>query len=237
MLVATHFAIGSDGPAPLLGRFNTRDDHDYAGRYRRGHRRCQSLIAVALLRYLISSFCPQIDAKERVLRTKKGRPYLAGDGADMRIDISLSHSRNRVAAAISTVGPVGIDIEYLKPRRDFHAMAQQVSDLTKRQAVLVDSAESFYRLWTMGESLLKATCSRDVGWLGPKVLPDLLGDRFCAIEHQGTSMSIGSRNIGSYMLGLTVIPTQQAPRAARLDNWPDAQMDAYNISVYPIVLW
>lgn len=65
---------------------------------------------------------------------------------------SLSHSRSVVAAAIACQGRVGIDIEYMCPRRDIHAILGMFLgpvDNTVAPAAL-------YKAWTFGEAYFKA---------------------------------------------------------------------------------
>ncbi len=49
--------------------------------------------------------------KANISKTKDGKPYLAADGSDKKIYISLSHSDGISAVAISDEGEVGIDLQ------------------------------------------------------------------------------------------------------------------------------
>ena len=65
---------------------------------------------------------------------------------------SLSHSRGVAAAAIAHHGRVGIDVEYMCPRRDMHAMLEAfLGPMHKRMPPAV-----CYRVWTFGEAYFKA---------------------------------------------------------------------------------
>src|SRR6266536_1955575 len=48
-----------------------------------------------------------------VLREPGGRPCLGGRGAGLHV--SVSHSRGVVAVVTTTVGPVGVDVETVRP--------------------------------------------------------------------------------------------------------------------------
>lgn len=83
----------------------------------------------------------------------KGKPSLIGHNS---IHFSLSHCREAVACAVSD-RPIGIDIEML----DHYS--EKVAALTMNEEEMVQIKTSphpnteFTRLWTMKESLLKAT--------------------------------------------------------------------------------
>jgi 4'-phosphopantetheinyl transferase len=87
-----------------------------------------------------------------------GRPYLAG--SNPQPTLSLSHSDDLVVVAVSWTGPLGIDIECVRPLDDCDAIAEQIMHPRELEAFhrLPDSARlgAFYRLWTRKEALLKA---------------------------------------------------------------------------------
>lgn len=76
---------------------------------------------------------------------------------------SLSHSRGRIALAISNAGPCGIDLEHQRPRANLLALAEQWfhPDESRLLASLTGQEQltTFYRLWTLKEALVKATGS------------------------------------------------------------------------------
>jgi len=82
---------------------------------------------------------------------------------DLGWHYSLSHSRGRIAIAISNAGPCGIDLEHHRPRANLMALAEQWfhPDETECLASLdkPDQIAAFYRLWTLKEALIKATDS------------------------------------------------------------------------------
>ena len=73
---------------------------------------------------------------------------------------SISHKRNWAAAVIAH-GPVGIDIEHIRPRdRELHEAAAQHMEW----AVMGDrSWHSFFRLWTAKEATLKSARHKEGG--------------------------------------------------------------------------
>lgn len=112
---------------------------------------------------------------------------------------SVSHSDDAVAVAVSTAGPVGVDVESLRRTADL-VPAVQESVFTKAEraelhALRVGGQSSLaLRLWTLKEAVLKATgdglirapSTLELAGLGPDVAPritrfdgrdDLTGDR------------------------------------------------------------
>lgn len=65
---------------------------------------------------------------------------------------SVSHSRCIAAAAIAHHVLVGIDVEYMCPRRDMHAILEVFLGPMDKPV----SPAAFYRAWTFGEAYFKA---------------------------------------------------------------------------------
>lgn len=89
------------------------------------------------------------DALPEIARSARGKPYFP---AAPERWFSLSHSGGLALCALSDDGPVGVDIERVRPRRPgLFAYA-----LTEEERLLCggDWAE-FYRLWTLKESWCK----------------------------------------------------------------------------------
>lgn len=84
----------------------------------------------------------------------RGKPLAYGSA--MR-HISIAHSGAVIAAAASTIGPIGIDIERRDPRRDFNGMARAAFGPAECAAVLSRGVCAFYRIWTIREAISKAT--------------------------------------------------------------------------------
>jgi 4'-phosphopantetheinyl transferase len=89
-----------------------------------------------------------------VHRASSGRP-----GCEPPLDVSLSHSGGWIAAAVSSTGRVGIDVEAV---HDVHASLVRRC-LTELELDWLDGAfteasrnHRFFRLWTAKEAFLKA---------------------------------------------------------------------------------
>ena len=118
--------------------------------------RAQFTVAAALLRLVAAPLTAQPADRVMVDRScpscgrHHGRPRLPGTG----LDVSISHSGETVAVAVSNAGAVGVDV-------------QQVADdavgelsplvLAEPEAGHVVVARDFFTYWTRKEALVKAT--------------------------------------------------------------------------------
>ena len=82
-----------------------------------------------------------------------GRPRVVGFNGH----VSVSHSGNVVAVAITSAGPVGLDVEAIDGRAatEYRSLADLVVSATERS--FVDSRTAFLKVWTRKEAVLKAT--------------------------------------------------------------------------------
>jgi phosphopantetheinyl transferase len=87
--------------------------------------------------------------------TQRGKPIGIGRGGER--NISISHTGSLVAAAVSVVGPIGIDIEWQDPARDFVGLATAAFGQLEARAVAIQGLKTFYRIWTVREAISKAT--------------------------------------------------------------------------------
>jgi 4'-phosphopantetheinyl transferase len=93
-----------------------------------------------------------------VIREPGGRPRIAG--AKARVDISLSRGPEMAAAAVSTAGPVGVDVERLRPVGGACAVAGRWFPPDEAAWLAGQPAErqaaAFLGLWTQKEAIAKA---------------------------------------------------------------------------------
>ena len=234
MLVIGHINLTSQDAASVLKEFGTKDDRDYADRYRRQHRRHQSLYSRALLRYLISIKFPEIDCRAKIRQSKDGRPYFDLSGGRGEIDISLTHSHGMAAAAVSSMGAVGIDIEYVKQQRNFAAMAEHAFDLTAGEASTWADAGRFYSLWSVVECLVKANILADGAAVEPDKFEALSEDSLYCLTLGAKVAMIGHKDLGSYAMGLAINLAPEFPVATNSSTWPTPQPNDRSVTIYEI---
>lgn len=114
------------------------------------------VLAYALHRLLLAKVLGCASNEVPLGRDAKGCPRLRGD----RLYTSLSHAGQRVAIAITGVGPVGIDVEPLTRAPEMAEMAARVAhpDELRELANLAPAAlgEALLAMWVRKEALLKA---------------------------------------------------------------------------------
>jgi 4'-phosphopantetheinyl transferase len=79
-----------------------------------------------------------------------GRPRLTHSG----LEASISHSRDVVAVALTTAGPVGVDVEGIGTR-GYDTLTPSVCTSVEQEFVC--TPRDFYTYWTRKEAVLKAT--------------------------------------------------------------------------------
>jgi 4'-phosphopantetheinyl transferase len=122
----------------------------------RPHRRLQSLAGRALLRRLAAGIASPPPDIWDIRPSADMQPELVAPDGTARLDAALAHSRDRVAAALSDQGPIGIDLEQIRPEREFAEMARLAFGPRECQICAQAGGAAFYRIWTLREALAKA---------------------------------------------------------------------------------
>lgn len=122
--------------------------------------RTRYMIAHALLRLTLSSYFDVMPADWRFCTNRYGRPGLVSGQTNHPLHFNLSYAHGLVACAITQVGEVGVDVEWLERDCNILDIAErffcrsEVEDLvhlspTRRR-------ERFFEYWTLKEAYLKA---------------------------------------------------------------------------------
>ena len=86
-----------------------------------------------------------------------GKPSLANKA----LEFNLSHSGAKAIVGVTTLAPIGVDIEYARAISDMSALAQRFFSPREQQAFENLPAalrpEGFFNCWTRKESFIKAT--------------------------------------------------------------------------------
>ena len=131
-------------------------ENERRSRYRIAADRDRFTLATALLRTAVGQRIG-LDASAVVIdRTcdscgqPHGRPRLPMTG----LHTSISHSGDLVAVAITSAGPVGVDVEFIGASSYPEILA---SVCTREEQQFVHTAVDFYSYWVRKEAVLKAT--------------------------------------------------------------------------------
>jgi 4'-phosphopantetheinyl transferase len=88
------------------------------------------------------------------------RPVVTLEGAPAPAAASISHSGDVVICGLAASGLLGVDVERIRPRRQWEGLAEFALHPTElRQLEELSDAErwpAFYRVWTLKEALAKA---------------------------------------------------------------------------------
>lgn len=132
------------------------DERDRMSRFRFSQDRLRYLTSHANLRILLSRYtgCPPQELAFTV--NEFGKPALHNSGDELRFN--LSHSKDIGLLAVSRVGEIGADVEWIRP------IEQEVADahFSKRELEELSSLEGtqwligFFNCWTRKEAILKA---------------------------------------------------------------------------------
>jgi phosphopantetheinyl transferase len=143
---------GSPAAGRAIQRWSTEED-------RENGRRPASLLCRALLRGMLAEITQTAGGEWRFSSLPSGAPVAIRQGGEDAPTISMSHSGSWVAYAATFDGDVGIDIELVKPSRNYLGIAEHAFGPSERAAVSRFGPARFYAIWTLREAIAKATAA------------------------------------------------------------------------------
>lgn len=113
----------------------------------------RAILTRGLLRKILSLFTKQAAHQIEFTENGFGKPQLT----DHSWQFNLSHAGDWIVYAITEKNNIGVDIELVKPTRDFLALAEHFATEEEVQALqqAENRSEHFYRLWTAKEAVIK----------------------------------------------------------------------------------
>ena len=115
----------------------------------------------AFLRMLLGDLLSRDPVSLRFQYGRSGKPALDRQGSGL--DFNLSHAGTVAAVAVSGVGEVGVDVEWIRPLDDLDGVVRAAFPAREAAQLLTlpppARLESFYRAWTRKEAALKASGS------------------------------------------------------------------------------
>lgn len=130
------------------------NDHEQqrASRFRSASDRTAFVAGRMLIRGALSDWMNQQTIPLEI--DASGKPYCPLPEAPQ---FNLSHAAGWVALALSTIAPVGIDLEDTRRQLDPHKLAARYFTPTEQQVLQSGTPETFFEIWTRKEAYLKAT--------------------------------------------------------------------------------
>lgn len=136
------------------------DERERADRYRFLLHRRRFIVRRAALRTILALYSGVPACKLSFQVDSYGKLALEALLVNNPLYFNLSHSDELAVVAVSRSGPLGVDIERIRPLSDFEAIATQYFSPAEQAALLHLPAEqrllAFYRCWTSKEAFIKA---------------------------------------------------------------------------------
>jgi 4'-phosphopantetheinyl transferase len=134
------------------------DERERIGRFRLEAHRERSLLARALLRWILAAYLRLEPAAIALRYGPQGKPALASSNP---LHFNTSHAGDYAAFAVTSLGEVGVDIEVIQsemPRREeiaarYFAAGEQAALRALPEA---ERNAAFFELWTRKEAFVKA---------------------------------------------------------------------------------
>lgn len=131
-------------------------------RYVLARDRHRLLVSHAMLRSVLSLYGGCDPASWRFIIGAEGKPAFAPGTALPDIDFNLSHSGSWAVLAVSArCRLTGVDLEFHRPGRNFHALADRhfaIREAERLHALAEpELSTEFYDIWTLKEAFVKAT--------------------------------------------------------------------------------
>jgi 4'-phosphopantetheinyl transferase len=148
---------------PALAAVLPASERERAGRYRRAIDRDRTVAAWALARTLLGDLLGEAPADVSIERhchrcgsRDHGKPRLADASAG--VHFSLAHSGDHVVVAVTRAGPVGVDVEQLKPTTDYRRLQRTTMTADEAAALRAGGGRplDFLRTWVRKEAVTKA---------------------------------------------------------------------------------
>lgn len=146
--------------------------------------RARYVRAHGILRRILALYLGQPPGDIAFTQGPQGKPALAAPPHPARLEFNLTGSGDLALAAISLSRPVGIDCEWVRPRRELLGVARRVFApevaLALAETPVPDRLEPFYTAWTAMEAVVKADGR---GLFQPRDPRGLAADQVLAVAH------------------------------------------------------
>ena len=134
-----------------------RDRHD---RFLFEKTRHQFLISHVLVRLALSQYAHTSAGDWRFALGPHGKPEIIAEQNDRNLRFNLSHCKGLAICGITRNDDLGVDCENTERKTDFCALAQRYFATSEAEQVVTaapsQTAEKFFRFWTLKEAYVKA---------------------------------------------------------------------------------
>jgi len=119
-----------------------------------GNVRSTFIASRILLREKLGKHLNRDPSSLRFATHELGKPYLEGS----KIEFNISHSKKRIALAISDQLPLGVDVEFIKRKNRILKVANRYFSQPECRQLddALNKRDMFFNFWTLKESYIKA---------------------------------------------------------------------------------
>ena len=191
-------------------------------------RRQQYLCARALLRLALQRWTGDSAQSHRLTTTEEGKPMCIDGPA-----VSVTHSGDLIACAVSDSAEIGIDLEVPRRRRGVAGIARTYFSREEASWLESQPEDRFYMLWVLKEAYLKAIGRGLLGGLDRlrcKVLPPRI-----EVSVEGAPLpGLGLYAMGEAFLALATTPSPL--ETVTFERWdlraarPEASRDFHSVA-------
>jgi 4'-phosphopantetheinyl transferase len=157
---AAHLDLEPEGLAVLSATLSATE-RQRAARFRLERHRNRFIAGRGFLRLVLSRYLQVEPAGVRFDYGPHGKPELAGRLAGSGLHFNLAHSEEIALLAVTRAGPVGVDVERVRPLAEAAALVARFfsprEGTAYRNLPADQQREAFFNLWTRKEAWLKAT--------------------------------------------------------------------------------
>lgn len=112
------------------------------------------------LRFLLGTYLATVPAQLRFVYDSRGKPGLSGPITPMKLDFSVSHSREEALLGFARGRRIGVDLERVDTGLNILELAERFFSSNEFQILSSlppkIQCEAFFRAWTRKEAYLKA---------------------------------------------------------------------------------
>jgi 4'-phosphopantetheinyl transferase len=157
---AAHLDIRLEALAHFAA-FLCDEEQERAARFRFEKHHNRFIAARGILRSLLATYLDCAPDELQFEYGPNGKPALSGQFARSGLSFNLAHSEDLALIAMSHLGPLGVDLEHIRPISDTDKLVERFFSSRENAlfGALPDEQKNtaFFNLWTRKEAWLKAT--------------------------------------------------------------------------------
>lgn len=191
------------------------EDTIAASRYATKERRAQFLAGRQLVREQLENATGIAAGSWRLVADGHGRPHAVDPDGQPGPDLSISHSGQFVASALTITGVVGLDLERPRTHRSTNAISKAVFSTEEQRVVEREGEPAFLRFWTLREAIGKAMgAGLRAGLAIDGAALVSIGQGVAVLRIREQMWILGSRDLGECMLSVAWRPGEEHNDAA-----------------------